>query len=87
MKASRLARSNSWPRSNKVSKMRDACSQKHLLTSSESGLAQAEKTWGLMEPVLAAWTDAGVPGVREIAAECRSILKEGRKNVSSLSTL
>ncbi|SPO29028.1 uncharacterized protein UTRI_05602 [Ustilago trichophora] len=47
----------------------------------KAGLAQAEHLWGTMEPVLAAWTDAGVAGVREIAAECRGLLKEGRKTV------
>jgi hypothetical protein len=36
-----------------------------------------------MEPVLAAWADVGVAGVRQIAAEARSILKEARKNVIS----
>lgn len=45
----------------------------------KAGLAQAEHLWGTMEPVLAAWTDAGVVGVREIAAECRTLLKDGRK--------
>ncbi|EST08246.1 hypothetical protein PSEUBRA_002337 [Kalmanozyma brasiliensis GHG001] len=49
------------------------------------GLAQAEHLWGTMEPVLAAWTDAGVSGVREIAAECRSLLKDGRKAVGTSS--
>lgn len=45
----------------------------------KAGLAKAEHLWGTMEPVLAAWTDAGVAGVREIAAECRALLKDGRK--------
>lgn len=49
----------------------------------KAGLAKAEHLWGTMEPVLAAWTDAGVAGVREIAAECRSLLKDGRKAVGS----
>lgn len=49
----------------------------------KAGLAQAEHLWGTMEPVLAAWTDAGVAGVGEIAAECRGLLKEGRKTVGS----
>ncbi|GAC77155.1 hypothetical protein L1887_62767 [Cichorium endivia] len=48
-----------------------------------AGLAQAEHLWGTMEPVLAAWTDAGVGGVREVAAECRALLKDGRKALSS----
>ncbi len=48
-----------------------------------AGLAQAEHLWGTMEPVLAAWTDAGVSGVREVAAECRALLKDGRKALSS----
>ncbi|CBQ69497.1 conserved hypothetical protein [Sporisorium reilianum SRZ2] len=49
----------------------------------KAGLTQAEHLWGTMEPVLAAWTDAGVAGVREIAAECRSLLKDGRKAIGS----
>ncbi|KAJ1021194.1 hypothetical protein NDA16_003980 [Ustilago loliicola] len=49
----------------------------------KAGLAQAEHLWGTMEPVLAAWTDAGVAGVREIAAQSRSLLKDGRKAVGS----
>ncbi|PWZ01834.1 hypothetical protein BCV70DRAFT_198116 [Testicularia cyperi] len=53
----------------------------------KTGLAQAERLWGTMEPVLAAWTDAGVVGVREIAAECRSILKEGRKAIVQATPL
>ncbi|GAC94565.1 hypothetical protein PHSY_002138 [Pseudozyma hubeiensis SY62] len=48
-----------------------------------AGLAQAEHLWGTMEPVLAAWTDAGVAGVREIAAECRTLLKDGRKAIGT----
>lgn len=53
------------------------------LEARKAGLAQAEHLWGTMEPVLAAWTDAGVAGVREIAAECRGLLKEGRKAIGS----
>lgn len=53
------------------------------LEARKAGLAQAEHLWGTMEPVLAAWTDASVAGVREIAAECRSLLKEGRKAIGS----
>ncbi|SNX86755.1 uncharacterized protein MEPE_05464 [Melanopsichium pennsylvanicum] len=52
----------------------------------KAGLAQAEHLWGTMEPVLAAWTDAGVAGVREIAAECRSLLKEGRKTIEAIGS-
>lgn len=53
----------------------------------KAGLAQAEHLWGTMEPVLAAWTDAGVAGVREIAAESRSLLKEARKTVGTPAPL
>lgn len=49
----------------------------------KEGLARAEHLWGTMEPVLAAWTEAGVTGIREIAAECRTLLKDGRKATGS----
>lgn len=51
----------------------------------KAGLAQAEHLWGTMEPVLAAWTDAGVAGVREISAECRALLKDGRKALGAFA--
>lgn len=47
------------------------------------GLPQAERLWGQMEGVLAAWSDAGVAGVKEIMAECRVVLKEARKAAGS----
>ncbi|PWN53522.1 hypothetical protein IE53DRAFT_310043 [Violaceomyces palustris] len=46
------------------------------------GLAAAERLWSQMESVLSAWSDAGVPGVREIASDCRAVLREGRKSAS-----
>ncbi|TKY88297.1 hypothetical protein EX895_002649 [Sporisorium graminicola] len=60
--------------------------KEHDSESRKAGLTQAEHLWGTMEPVLAAWTDAGVAGVREIAAECRSLLKDGRKAIGSSAT-
>lgn len=56
------------------------------LEARKAGLAEAEHLWGTMEPVLAAWTDAGVAGVREVAVECRSLLKDGRKAIGASST-
>ncbi|KAN0065306.1 hypothetical protein ACQY0O_001141 [Thecaphora frezii] len=50
------------------------------------GLAQAERLWGQMESVLSAWSDAGVEGVRDIMAECRSVLKEGRRAAGASTT-
>ncbi|EPQ30889.1 uncharacterized protein PFL1_01786 [Pseudozyma flocculosa PF-1] len=53
---------------------------------SSQGLAQAERLWGQMEAVLSAWSDAGVQGVREIIAECRSVLREGRRAAGATQT-
>lgn len=50
----------------------------HLHTS---GLPAAEALWGRHEAILSTWTQAGVPGAADIAAECRAVLKEERERI------
>lgn len=53
------------------------------LQKQKEGLAAAERLWGRMEAVLSAWVEAGVPGAKEISAECRVVLREARASASS----
>ncbi|PWN39750.1 hypothetical protein IE81DRAFT_349909 [Ceraceosorus guamensis] len=53
-----------------------------LERTADEGLAAAERLWGQSEAVLSAWDEAGVHGVKEVASECREVLREARARVS-----
>lgn len=41
----------------------------------------ADQLWGLWEPPLRAWEDAGVPGMEEVGKDCRIALRGRRASV------